>query len=876
MESLCMNPRHLAYLSSSSCGCFHPLRPCHDLSGIENNSTKAVQPVSIPTTKSLRTDTACQSAWACHTCRRRKVKCDKTVPSCRVCMKHGILCAYPVSQQKPGPKIGSVTCSKRREVQRQERPSFAQDRSDSNSGTFVSSTSYEVEAQELIRQCPDATVLPLHPSSIDQTTHVRSCSDYETSTYKPASSKQPTAMAQLLLETSESRSEHSGSSPVSTIAQSWILHHFHEDQDYMISPNTESLPSFSFLPPPRQFHAGSGGSSLQSICQSLSISPQNLSKLTNLYFENVTSLSLFHRPSFDSMVYKTLPPEQSVALLAAMSAISAHYAQPDKSNSQSHSQPTTNNLSPQRFYKLAWTTIQEQLENHEENKPPLYLLQALILIALYECIVSAKGRSWRTLGICVRIAHELELHLTDQYLQGQSLAQQKVSQDIWTRKEELRRAWWILWQLDIFVSTVRRQPTLIHAAEYATLLPVSDKSWYAGVTQPSCFLDLDPFLRSRNLVECGNESGLAWYIVAISLVRDAHAIANPTVHHQSANASDVPSAASDLTEHGSARRLELTVLENCLSCYQSSLPAQLAFHGEYLPFCRSGVIDAEHTIPQDYYKQVIHSMLQLARMMIYHHSCSRNIKNPAISNLSIRFEQPTDSQKLRTVLGFNNDAVSWDKYISAAGEIVRVLRHAGPDHIRYGHPLLASTFWIVAAVQLFHLVFSEDDMQKQLAASNFDLLRLTLTQHNRFWNTSDTLVKNLDTLQSRLTELRTGLIDQSRSAVLDSSRSTGESLPSEGIETHPDRCVDFPQLSAAYAADTSLSGEESDNGCLEDKVGSMGTSLQTANRSKEILPMQEDLVDPLLSAFMNDFCDDSWDALQQEWQKFSGLDTGVF
>ncbi|KAK4943082.1 hypothetical protein LTR10_017281 [Elasticomyces elasticus] len=515
---------------------------------------------------------------------------------------------------------------------------------------------------------------------------------------------------------------------------------------------------------------------------------------TNLYFENVTSLSLFHRPSFDSMVYKTLPPEQSVALLAAMSAISAHYAQPDKSNSQSHSQPTTNNLSPQRFYKLAWTTIQEQLENHEENKPPLYLLQALILIALYECIVSAKGRSWRTLGICVRIAHELELHLTDQYLQGQSLAQQKVSQDIWTRKEELRRAWWILWQLDIFVSTVRRQPTLIHAAEYATLLPVSDKSWYAGVTQPSCFLDLDPFLRSRNLVECGNESGLAWYIVAISLVRDAHAIANPTVHHQSANASDVPSAASDLTVHGSARR----------------------------------------------------------------------------------FEQPTDSQKLRTVLGFNNDAVSWDKYISAAGEIVRVLRHAGPDHIRYGHPLLASTFWIVAAVQLFHLVFSENDMQKQLAESNFDLLRLTLTQHNRFWNTSDTLVKNLDTLQSRLTELRTGLINQSRSAVLDSSRSTGESLPSEGIETHPDRCVDFPQLSAAYAADTSLSGEESDNGCLEDKVGSMGTSLQTANGSKEILPMQEDLVDPLLSAFMNDFCDDSWDALQQEWQKFSGLDTGVF
>lgn len=293
---------------------------------------------------------------------------------------------------------------------------------------------------------------------------------------------------------------------------------------------------------------------------------------------------MFYRPTFNSMVYDTLPSEQSVALLAAMCAVSAHYVQSDDCNGQRFPKLATSHLRPQHFYKIACATIQEQLEGHGDNKPPLCLLQALILTSLYECIVSAKGRSWMSLGVCVRIAHELELHLTDNISQGYPRAQQKVSSDVGTRKEELRRAWWILWQLDIFVSTVRRRPTLIHAAEYATLLPVSDKHWYSGEQRPSCFLDLDPFLRSRKLAECGNESGIAWYIVAISLMRDAHAIASPTARLDKTRTKDESSGVSELTDHASVRETEFTVLENCLSCYRSTLPPRLVFHGELPAF----------------------------------------------------------------------------------------------------------------------------------------------------------------------------------------------------------------------------------------------------------------------------------------------------
>ncbi|XTI90072.1 hypothetical protein V2W45_621667 [Cenococcum geophilum] len=42
---------------------------------------------------------------ACFTCKRRKIRCDRSLPSCSLCVKTLQQCKYPLTPQKPGPKI---------------------------------------------------------------------------------------------------------------------------------------------------------------------------------------------------------------------------------------------------------------------------------------------------------------------------------------------------------------------------------------------------------------------------------------------------------------------------------------------------------------------------------------------------------------------------------------------------------------------------------------------------------------------------------------------------------------------------------------------------------------------------------------------------
>lgn len=51
---------------------------------------------------------------SCQSCRRRKVRCDKELPSCSLCTKSSQTCNYPSGPLKPGPKLGSSQRSLKR------------------------------------------------------------------------------------------------------------------------------------------------------------------------------------------------------------------------------------------------------------------------------------------------------------------------------------------------------------------------------------------------------------------------------------------------------------------------------------------------------------------------------------------------------------------------------------------------------------------------------------------------------------------------------------------------------------------------------------------------------------------------------------------
>lgn len=51
---------------------------------------------------------------SCQSCRRRKVRCHKQLPSCSLCVKISRTCTYPSGPLKPGPKLGSSQRSLKR------------------------------------------------------------------------------------------------------------------------------------------------------------------------------------------------------------------------------------------------------------------------------------------------------------------------------------------------------------------------------------------------------------------------------------------------------------------------------------------------------------------------------------------------------------------------------------------------------------------------------------------------------------------------------------------------------------------------------------------------------------------------------------------
>lgn len=423
-----------------------------------------------------------------------------------------------------------------------------------------------------------------------------------------------------------------------------------------------------------------------------------------LYFTNMTAFSLFHRPTFDRLVYSDLSPNEACCLVAAMFSYSARFLDDDSLDT------------PDRFYDIACELADSQLRLCGDKCPPLSLLQALVLTSFYGLIAGLKGIAWRSLGTCMRIAHEMDLHLVDA---GDLASTEHESSDTWRLKEERRRIWWVTWELEVFASVVRRAPASMQPFQNATLLPIDDASWFESHKRQSCFLLEDPTKRWKALQASGNTSSLAWFIVINSFTRDAHTTFNPVIPrglHE--RGSGLPAEEPQLEEDEDDNESKLCTLENCVACFVLALPAPLRLRG----LQRSTA--AKYPDACEGAKHLISMMVQLTRLMIFHRGYFMN-------------DMP-------------EDGTLWYKFVLAAEEIVKIIRESPPCHVRTSHPLLLSTYWMVAAIQLVRKSFARTPYRKQLAQSNYDLMRLTIEQYCQFWKTDRILLSNLEQLERKL------------------------------------------------------------------------------------------------------------------------------
>jgi len=280
--------------------------------------------------------------------------------------------------------------------------------------------------------------------------------------------------------------------------------------------------------------------------------------LVCLFFDKIQPwLPLLHQPRFDAHfqskilvdgdVMKGLSPDDAL-LFYSMFALSARFS----------NHPRFSNVPT--FKRGHWFAEQARRLYTQERPTQAHsvtYLQGCILLANYFYTSGPTPQGWVLIGVCVRLAYELGLS--------------EIDDEDWTPvspignidKEELRRAWWLVWELDTFASCVSRRPYAIDRKRMAVTLPISDEAWFSGTEIQSAELLYLPGQSWRSLAGCSNQDERAWFLVA------NHFMA--TIHDRLQQRQDVSMD-------------EKLTLQNEIVCFKLALPATLRLEAENLIF----------------------------------------------------------------------------------------------------------------------------------------------------------------------------------------------------------------------------------------------------------------------------------------------------
>ncbi|KAF3056136.1 hypothetical protein CFAM422_012862 [Trichoderma lentiforme] len=495
--------------------------------------------------------------------------------------------------------------------------------------------------------------------------------------------------------------------PASATTFSQIMHPSHE-----IQLRREPATSFKGLNPE---------AIVGRVCEGLAISKDLYHYLMESYFNNMTTFTLFKPYKIEEKLSRMQSATEAEALVAAIFAFAARF----HSSFSTPSRPTE--CPPHsHFACIASKRLNEALEQLDDAVAPLWLLQAYILLTLYQLTQSVRSKSWRHLGVCIRLAYELDLHRVD-FPSNQQADTDNYSIDTehWSILEEKRRAWWAIWEMDVLASAIRRLPMAINWGYNFTFLPVSDGCWFSDSPQKSCYLAVDPNLRWKHLQESGNLSPKAWYIVINSFVYNCQLLLSDY----------------KLNTDSTTTMADVTILANCLYCTTNSLPSDLTYHGQALDFLtrRSPQDISCRQFHNDIY--CIHIMTQLVQFMIYHHQIAAEAPWMAefdANNLKSGNENKISNHPL------------WSNYMKAAEDVITMVRNSSGEHYKYVNPFMINTLWIAAAAQIACRIFGPLSFNKQLAESNYELLCLNMDRSIIFWCGMDILKRRLTRVEALL------------------------------------------------------------------------------------------------------------------------------
>ncbi|KAJ5787365.1 hypothetical protein N7457_002355 [Penicillium paradoxum] len=492
----------------------------------------------------------------------------------------------------------------------------------------------------------------------------------------------------------------------------------------------------------------------------------------------MVAMNIFHEPSFAEKLLNVTSLWQLTALLAAIAGYASHFL-----NHREGDPSTKTPYQSEYFVDLAFHYVNKALVDCDDEMPPLCLLQALIVATHCQLAQGVRGKAWRSLGLCIRLAYETNLHVLDS-----RTAVNTTDPDKWQADEEKRRVFWAIWEMDVFASTIRRTPTAIDWRQMEILLPVDNAHWFQGQPTPSCFMDPDPNQCWKGLQDSGNQSPKAWFLVINSFMKKAQSISD----------SQWPSAASNLGHYQPNHRTpdsieegrqKLEILANAVRCLSLALPSHMRYYDQYLAFGPpvQGQLESQRQQHCSIYNIFI--MIQLARLMIYRYDAFKPQSRRSDPN---GCPHPEDLSVGATLGRHDSENVAQREYFDAADRILRIVTQSCEEHIKYINPFLASTLWLASAVQLVRKHFARAASNRSLIKSRFDVLYLTYRRCVDFWGTKTALQRNLESLEEQLEARKKQL--ETRDAQ-NFQKSSKRALKDAGMISQP-----FPGLQADHIA----------------------------------------------------------------------------
>jgi hypothetical protein len=256
-------------------------------------------------------------------------------------------------------------------------------------------------------------------------------------------------------------------------------------------------------PPTSQIVLNSASSNAASVSFDLAM------HLVHLFFDKIQPwLPLLHKPRFLQQCEQELQPgpnalanlEQTDCLVfLSLFSLAARFSDCDCFADQ----PAR--LRGDKFREQA-RAIYSSVRDLQD--PSIQCLQGTILLAfsLYTSEVSSFG--WVLVGVCTRWLYDLGLSKLDD-----AGSPNHVERD-WVQQEELRRAWWLVWELDTFGSFMLLRPFAIDRRRIHVKLPVSDEAWFGNAEVESQI----PLLRKRFewklLRDSPNQDARSWFLIA--------------------------------------------------------------------------------------------------------------------------------------------------------------------------------------------------------------------------------------------------------------------------------------------------------------------------------------------------------------------------